>query len=203
MFRHVNGRWIAATEIPSDKARYGSFYVLAEQAEQAVREIIEESQHAEPGTEARKIGDLYSSFMDEQRIEERGWSAIAGDLAEADAVTDLPSLLAALGRLERRGVSGSFQAFVDNDPGDPERYRVFLEQGGLGLPDESYYREEKFADVRAAYTAFLAKMFALAGVVADAERVMALETELATHHWTTSDRGTARPPTTRCSGRRS
>ena len=68
LFRHVNGTWIARTEIPSDKARYGSFYVLAEEAEKAVREIIEESQTAEPGTEARKVGDLYSSFMDEDRI---------------------------------------------------------------------------------------------------------------------------------------
>src|SRR3954469_8936560 len=73
LFRHVNGRWIARTEIPSDKARYGSFYVLAEEAERAVREIIEESQTAAPGTEEAKVGDLYSSFMDEQAIEQSGW----------------------------------------------------------------------------------------------------------------------------------
>jgi putative endopeptidase len=183
LFRHVNGKWIARTEIPADKARYGSFYILAEQAEQAVREIVEEARDAEPGTEARKIGDLYASFMDEARIEERGWSAIAGDIAVADAVDDIPGLLSALGSLERKGVGGFFQAFVDNDPGDPERYLVFLEQSGLGLPDESYYREDAFAEIRTAYVAFLTRMFALAGVDADAERVFALETELASHHW--------------------
>jgi putative endopeptidase len=183
LFRHVNGKWIDRTEIPADKARYGSFYVLAEQAEQAVREIIEDSQSAEPGTEARKIGDLYTSFMDEARIEERGWDAIAEDLAVADAVDDIPSLLSSLGSLERKGVGGFFQAFVDNDPGDPERYLVFLEQGGLGLPDESYYREETFAEIREAYVAFLAKMFALAGVDADAQRVFDLETAIAKVHW--------------------
>src|SRR3954468_19883465 len=79
LFRHVNGAWIARTEIPSDKARYGSFYVLAEEAETAVRAIIEEAQGADAGTEERKIGDLYSSFMDEQRIEQRGWSALEAD----------------------------------------------------------------------------------------------------------------------------
>src|SRR5690606_28884835 len=158
LFRHVNGRWIERTEIPSDKARYGSFYVLAEEAEKAVREIIEEAQSAEPGTEERKFGDLYASFMDEDRIEQLGWSVIADDLAAADAVTDVAGLVTALGRLERAGVSGFVQAFVDNDPGDPERYLVFLEQGGIGLPDESYYREDTFAEIRAAYRAHLERM---------------------------------------------
>src|SRR5690606_12135133 len=93
LFRHVNGAWIERTEIPSDKARYGSFYVLAEEAEKAVREIVEEAQSAQPGTEERKIGDLYASFMDEERIEQRGWSAIAHDLTAALEVDDVASLV--------------------------------------------------------------------------------------------------------------
>lgn len=183
LFRHVNGRWIERTPIPDDKARYGSFYILAEQAEQAVREIIEQSQGAEPGTEARKIGDLYASFMDEARIEARGWDAIAEDIAVADTVDDIPTFVSVLGSLERKGVGGFFQAFVDNDPGDPERYLVFLEQAGLGLPDESYYREDTFAEIRTKYVAFLGRMFALAGVDADAQRVFDLETAIAAAHW--------------------
>jgi putative endopeptidase len=186
LFRHVNGKWIARTEIPSDKARYGSFYVLAEEAERAVRAIIEESQAAEPGTEARKVGDLYSSFLDEERIEAVGLDALAGDLAAVDAIDTIPWLVSELGRFERLGTSGFLQAFVDNDPGDPERYLVFLEQGGIGLPDESYFREEKFADIRAGYQAFLERMFTLAGLsdpAARAARVFALETEIASHHW--------------------
>jgi putative endopeptidase len=186
LFRHANGRWIDRTEIPSDKARYGSFYILAEEAEKAVHAIIEESRTAEPGTEARKIGDLYTSFMDEARIEELGWSAIASDLAAADGVTDIPSFLRTLAALERAGVGGFLQAFVDNDPGDPERYLVFLEQGGIGLPDESYFREEKFADIRSAYRAHLERMLGLAGIAdaaAAAQRVFDLETEIAAQHW--------------------
>ncbi len=186
LFRHVNGKWIAETEIPSDKARYGSFYVLAEEAEQAVRAIVEEAQSAEPGTEERKIGDLFTSFMDEGRVDVLGWSVVEDDLAAVAAVADIPQFVAALGRLERAGVGGFVQAFVDNDPGDPERYLVFLEQGGIGLPDESYFREERFAEVRAAYRAHLERMFRMAGL-ADAgdraERVVALETEIAAQHW--------------------
>ena len=186
LFRHVNGKWIERTEIPSDKARYGSFYLLAEEAEKAVRDIIIESQSADPGTEGRKVGDLYASFLDEARIQALGAEPIAEAIAEAEKVDSIDSLLETLGRLERGGSSGFFQVFVDNDPGQPERYLVFLEQGGLGLPDESYYREEKFAEIRTKYLAFVERMLGLAGLddpAARAARIVALETELATHHW--------------------
>jgi putative endopeptidase len=155
LFRHVNSRWIERTEIPSDKARYGSFYLLAEEAEKAVRDIIMESQSADPGTEARKVGDLYASFMDEGRIQALGAAPLEDALADVARVDSIPSLLETLGRLERGGSTGMFQIFVDNDPGQPERYLVFLEQGGIGLPDESYFREEKFAEIREKYVAFL------------------------------------------------
>jgi len=186
LFRHVNGKWIARTEIPADKARYGSFYLLAEAAELAVREIIEEAQHADPGTEERKIGDLYASFMDEERIEALAWEPIRAELASVATLSDIPSLVRALGAFEREGVSGFFAAFVDNDPGDPERYLVFLEQAGLGLPDESYYREDAFADIRTAYVAYLERMLTLAGFdkgAKRASRVFELETAIASHHW--------------------
>ncbi len=186
LFRHVNGKWIERTEIPSDKARYGSFYLLAEEAEKAVRDIIEEAQSAEPGTEERKFGDLYASYLDEARIQELGATPLHAALADVDAIDDIPSFLVALGVLERQGVSGFFQLYIDNDPGNPERYIALFEQGGLGLPDESYYREEKFADIRTAYRAYLEKMFGQAGVTEAAERaarVFELETTIASAHW--------------------
>lgn len=190
LFRHVNGKWIARTEIPADKARYGSFIVLYEEAERAVREIIEESQQAEPGTEARKVGDLYASFMNEERVELLGATPIAAQLVEASLPGTVDQLLEAVGRLERQGVSGFAQLFVDNDPGDPERYLVFVEQGGIGLPDESYFREERFAAIREKYREHLERMFELANLddtAARAARVFDLETEIAATHWTNVD----------------
>lgn len=190
LFRHVNGKWIARTEIPADKARYGSFIVLYEEAEKAVREIIEESQQAEPGTEARKVGDLYASFMNEERVELLGATPIAAQLVEASLPGTVDQLLEAVGRLERQGVSGFAQLFVDNDPGDPERYLVFVEQGGIGLPDESYFREERFAAIREKYREHLERMFGLANLddtAARAARVFDLETEIAATHWTNVD----------------
>ncbi|MDQ1546960.1 MAG: putative endopeptidase, partial [Actinomycetota bacterium] len=186
LFRHVNGKWIDRTEIPSDKARYGSFYILAEEAEKAVREIIEEASSAEPGTEERKFGDVYASFMDEKRIQQLGARPLKPLLDEVDAISTPAALLATAGRFERRGTSGFFQLFIDNDPGDPERYLVFFEQAGLGLPDESYYREEKFAEIRTKYVEYLTTILGLAGLSMPAERakrIYALETDLAAEHW--------------------
>lgn len=186
LFRHVNGRWIERTEIPADKARYGSFHVLQEEAEKAVRAIIEEAQDAAPGTQERKVGDLYASFMDEERVERLDAEPVRALLEQAEAVSSIPELLEAVGRFEREGVSGFYQLFVDNDPGSPERYLVFVEQDGIGLPDESYYREEKFTPVRDAYKAHIERMLALAELddpTARAHRVFELETALATHHW--------------------
>ena len=186
LFRHVNGKWLEATEIPADKARWGSFMILAEESETAVHEIVEKAQNAPEGTEERKFGDLYTSFMDEERIDALGVEAIRDELTFAEGVDSIPSLLQIVAKLERRGLGGFYQLFVDNDPGDPERYLVFLEQAGISLPDESYFREERFAPVREAFVAHIQKMFELAGyddAPERAQRVFDLETAIAAKHW--------------------
>ena len=186
LFRHVNGSWLDRTEIPDDKARWGSFHLIAEQAEKDVRAIIEESQDAEPGTENRKIGDLYASFMDTARIAELGAAPLTAQLARIDEVASIPDFLRLVGAFEREGAGSLMVLYVEPDPGNPQRYVPFFVQGGLSLPDESYYRLENFADTRTAFRAHLEKMLELAGVAdpaASADRIFSLETELATHHW--------------------
>lgn len=186
LFRHVNGAWLERTEIPEDKARWGSFHLIAEQAEKDVRAIVEETRDAEPGSESRKIGDLYSSFMDTERIVALGVAPLRDQLAQADAIDSIPALLRALGELERDGIGGLIGLYVEPDPGSPDRYVPFLVQGGLSLPDESYYRLENFDAVRTAYRAHIEKMLELAGIAdaaASADRIFALETEIASHHW--------------------
>ena len=188
LFGHVNGRWLEETEIPSDRSAWGSFTVLADAAEEHVRQIIEElaqSTH-EPGSNAQKIGDLYASFMDEDRVEALGAEPIRGELEDLGAVADKTALAAYVGRLERQGGGGFFGAYVDTDDRNSERYIVNVLQGGLGLPDESYYREAKFAEVREKYLAHVERMFGLAGLddaATAAQRVLAVETRLAEGHW--------------------
>ncbi|MFC7431524.1 MULTISPECIES: M13 family metallopeptidase [unclassified Agrococcus] len=186
LFQHVHAKWLARTDIPADKARWGSFTILAEEAEQAVRTIIEESADAEPGSEQRKVGDLFASFMDEATIDARGIDPIRPLLAKVDAIASVDDLLRTLASMERIGGPGLFGQYVDNDPGDPERYVVNVVQGGLGLPDESYYREESFAETRARYLAHLETMLTHAerpDASAEAAAILALETDVATHHW--------------------
>jgi putative endopeptidase len=188
LYRHMNGRWLERSTIPSDKSRYGAFTVLAEEAEKAVLELIEQAQHAPEGTEARKVGDLYTSFMDEKRIEAVGLKPLQELVTSIQSAVAAGSeeLVAELGRLERAGVSGLWSLFVDNDPGNPERYIVFVEQGGISLPDESYYRLDDFAEIRTAFTAHVQRIFELLGLSRPAERaarVMEFETHIARSHW--------------------
>lgn len=190
LFRHVNGRWIARTEIPADKARYGSFAVLAENAEAAVRDLIMGLPAPAPGspiaTEADKIAALYASFMDVDRVDALGAQPIAADLERALGAASIDELVRLVAAFERQGGSGFYGMYIDNDPGDPARYIVFIMQGGLGLPDESYYREESFAEIRDQYRAHIARMLSLAGV-ADADRLAGLaydlERRIAASHW--------------------
>ncbi|WP_141930228.1 M13 family metallopeptidase [Microbacterium sp. SLBN-146] len=186
LFRYVNGAWLDRTEIPEDKARWGSFHLIAEQAEKDVHAIVEEAQGAEHGTETRKIGDLYTSFMDTEGIAARGATPLADQLEKVDAIDSVPSLLRTVGELERDGVAGLFHLYIEPDPGRPQRYVPFLIQGGLSLPDESYYRLESFESTRTAFRGHVHRILELAGVAdaeASADRILALETELATHHW--------------------
>ena len=190
LFRHVNGRWINRTEIPADKARYGSFAVLAENAEEAVRDIIT-STHVRGGneqSEADKVAGLYASFMNVERVDALGAAPIATDIERALAVTTIDELVALVAELERGGLSGFFGMGVDNDPGDPSRYIVFVMQGGIGLPDESYYREEQFAELRTKYRAHVERMLTLTevpGAARLAELSIDLERRIAASHWDT------------------
>jgi len=186
LFRHATGRWLARTEIPADLARYGTFRILAEEAEKAVRQIVAAAAAAPEGSEERKFGDLYASFMDAERAERLGSQPIGEMLAAARAVTSIPGLLETLGRLEPLGVGGLYHFFVEPDAGNPQRYLVYFEQGAISLPDESYYREERFAHVRDAFVGHVQRMFELAGLPdpdGAASRVFALETAVAAYHW--------------------
>ena len=190
LFRFVNGTWLDTTQIPEDRARFGTFDILREQSTARVHELIETAaaaaQDAPAGSPARQVGDLFASFMDTSRIEDLGLAPLEPLLSDVATVTSVEALGGALGRLARAGVGGVLQPWVSPDERSPEDYVVYLEQGGLGLPDESFYREEKYADIRTAYVAHMGRLLALAGIPdaeAKADRIMALETLLASSHW--------------------
>ena len=208
LFRFVNGQWLATAEIPADRPSSGAFTTLRDESEAACRQIVEElaeqfSSVASEGaskvlsTNRGRVGALYQAFMDEAHLEELGAEPLAEELAPVLGASSKEELARALGEMTPVGFMGVVGADVEVDINDPERYTSWVGQSGLGLPDESYYREEAQAPLRQAYVEHVARMMALAGLTDSfgasgedlAERVMAVETALAKGHW---DRVTCR-----------
>ncbi len=183
LYRHFNGGWLKTAQIPADRASDGAFIALRIQSEARVREIIE---GATGSDEATKIGNLYRSFMDSTAVNAKGGSPIAPELAEVDSISTLTDFISTLSKLEARGTSGIFGTFIYADMKDASTNILYLQQGGISLPDEAYYREDKYAEIRSAFLSHIEAMFALAGVsnpADNAAKVMALETSIASHHW--------------------
>ena len=192
LFGYVNNHWLRTVEIPADRGRYGVFDILRERAEEDVREIIEEASESaagDPDSVTGKVGALYRSFLDEERADELGAEPVRDLLSAVDEVESVADLSAVVGRLAREGVSGFVLPFVNTDDKDSSRYVVYLEQAGLGLPDESYYRESQHEDTLTAYRGHLARLLVLAADLDEAaaedaaERVVGLETKIAADHW--------------------
>lgn len=194
LFGHVNGHWLAEYDIPADRATDGAFRHLYDQAEEQVRDLIVEAseqaaQSDGAGSDAQRIGDLYASFLDEDTVESRGLEPLLDELTVIDRATDATALAAAIGELQRTGVGGGVAMYVDTDSKNSARYLVHFTQSGIGLPDESYFRDEQHAAVLAAYPGHIARMFGLVfggtpeSHAETAARIVALETKLAAAHW--------------------
>ena len=190
LFGHVNGRWLDETEIPADRSTWGAFVTLADTAEEQVRQIIESlaagAPDAEDAEDARKIGDLFASFMDTERIAQQGTRPIRPLLDAVGALRDVRDLAAFLGEFERVGGHGLFGSYVNTDDRNSDRYLFHITQGGLGLPDESYYREDKFAEIRDKYVAYLTDLLALGrheDAPTAAATILGIDTKLAAGHW--------------------
>ncbi len=191
LFGHVNGRWLDSYEMPPDRATDGAFRALFDRAEIQVRDLLTEAAKsgAPAGTDERRIGDLYASFLDEQTVQARGVQPLLAELAAIEHAGDRDALAEVLGACQRTGVGGAVGLYVDTDSKDSTRYLLHLTQSGLGLPDESYYRDGQHAEILAAYPDHIAGMFALvyggdaAEHAAVAARIVALETQLAGAHW--------------------
>lgn len=186
LYRYVNGPWLQEARIEPDRATAGAFVTLLDESEKKVRELIERCAQSPVDDEERKIGDLYNSFMNTELIAELGVAPLADELASIEAITDITSFVTTLGALERSGVQSIAGLYIAPDRGNPDRYVAHIAQGGLGLPDESYYSDEEFASIRESYRQHIEKMLELAGFdKADerATRVLDLETQIASHHW--------------------
>jgi putative endopeptidase len=188
-FRHVNGRWLATTKIPSDHSSWGAFDELEVQAEADVRSIIETAAATKgvKGSNAQKIGDYYAAFLDTARIEQLG---LAPAQAALDEIANLKTHTQVAALIARPGMplDGPITYGISLDEKNPDRYIVAIEHAGLSLPDREYYlkTDAQFVEIRARFQAHAQKMLALAGhkdAQAEAAAILALETEIAKLHW--------------------
>ena len=185
LFRFVNGPWIDTYRLPDDKARYGSFDKLAEDAESQIRDILEDED-----CPAAKSQALYRSFMDTDAIEAAGATPIRPALDAIDHAADKAALTHTIGALKPIDMGPDvFDIAVFGDPKNPDTNVVHLEQSGIGLPDEAYYREDHYTPIREAYVDMVAKQLRLAGygdeetTRAQADRFLDVETRIAANHW--------------------
>lgn len=183
LYRHVNGTWLKTAVIPADRSSDGAFITLRDLSEKRVRAIIES---ATGSAEATKISDLYTSFMAADAIEAKGYSPILKDLAMCDSIETLKDFISTMSWLEARGLGGVFGSFIYADQMDASTNILYLAQGGISLPDESYYREDQYAEIRDAFLVHVEAMFALVGIKEGkdlANKILALETQIASHHF--------------------
>lgn len=188
-FRFANGSYLASLEIPEDRSSYDAFDMLREDTARAVRELLEEvatDTSAKPGSITQKIRDFYNAGMDEESVEKQGIKPLQPLFGRIDALktkNDLPSLLA---QLHTTGITPLFGGAIFEDLMDSTRYRFYLMQAGLGLPDRDYYLQDddRSQSIRERYVEHVQAMFQLMGDSEDAaaraaQVVMNLETRLA------------------------
>ncbi|MDA0705964.1 MAG: peptidase M13 [Proteobacteria bacterium] len=185
-FRYMNGKWLDETEIPADKSNYGGFVILADEAQENIKAIIEESATGDfaKGSDEQKVGDLYKSYLDLEARNARGLEPLQPELARIKALSSHDEITRYFARGSIYGVSMPMDLQQLVDWNDPTRYSMIITQGGLGLPDREYYllQDERSTSLRTAYVSHIAKMFDLAGLpdgAAAADTIMALETQLA------------------------
>jgi putative endopeptidase len=191
-FLHTNGVWLAVTDIPADKSSYGAFDMLFDKAQADLRAIVEDAaKRADKpaGSDAQKIGDFYESFMDETRADALGLTPVQAELATIDGLTTKADLARYFARMFKLNLINPLTGFVDGDAQQPDREILYVNQGGLGLPDRDYYLKDdaKLREYREKYVALLTTLLTLAkqpAPEAAARNIFGLETRLARAHWT-------------------
>ncbi len=189
-YRYTQGAATDRLDIPADRSRYGNFDLLATLSESQVKALLEAAAKNPKGEQA-KVGAFYKAFMDEAKVEKLGAKPLKADLDAVRAVTSREELARLQGATTDRFGSAFFGVGIYADLKDPDRYAVYLGQGGLSLPDRDYYLDAQFADKKAAFEAYVARMLTLAGwdsPAANAKAVVEMETRIAGASWKRADR---------------
>lgn len=196
-YQFANGGWLDTTEIPEMYSGYTVYHEVNEEAEKALRTIIEAAAEnpGQPGSEAQQVGDIYSSWMDEDTINQAGIEPARPELDLVDSIEGLENLVTVMAKLSRRGVMIPFDVAIFPDLKDSTNYAVYVDQSGLTMPNRDYYIEvdnENFAVARDALPAYIANMLMISGMEATkaeaaAKTIYAIEDRLANAQWDSVD----------------
>jgi putative endopeptidase len=191
-YQYLNGQWLRTFQLPPDKGAVGSFTAIEDATEEQLRSIVESLDQASPSdgdADAKKLADLYASFMNEEQLEALGLKPLHAELAAIDAIKDMNAIPALMARMNAIGAGAPYGIGINLDARNSTQYAVILFQSGLGLPDRDYYLKDdtKLRDARASYRAHIEKMLSMAGESKAAESaaaILKLETSLARIQWT-------------------
>jgi putative endopeptidase len=184
-FRHTAGKWYDSTEIPADRSAIGAFDAVFDRTTAALNDIIAKAPRA------TRHGGLYTSFMDEKRIEAVGLAPLRRDLAAIAAIKTKAQFARAMGQTNGSFGISLFDPSAGADTATPEINVLYLGQGGLGLPEREYYFSPQFEKQRSAYRAYIERTMRMIGnpdPKKAADTIMGFETEVAFKSWKIADR---------------
>jgi putative endopeptidase len=191
LYRYLNGKWLDTFQIPADKANYVSFTYVFDQVQEQLKTIVDGLPQAAAGgdADARKMDDLYASFMDEAKLEALGLKPLQAEFAKIAATASKKDIPALIARSNRIGYAAPYDFDVELDARDSTKYAVNIGQSGLGMPDRDYYLKDdpKLVQARTKYVAHVEKMLGLAGdkdAAKSAAAILKLETDMAQIQWT-------------------
>ena len=189
-YQWATGGWQEKNPLKPEYSRYGSFDVLRENNEIRINDLFNEmtKSEAEFGSVEQKISDLYKMGIDEERLNAEGAEPIRKALDYILSINSREELISKIANLHIDGIGAFFYSYPAADLEDSNMTILYMEQGGLGMGNRDYYTEAENAQLKAGYRTYLSKIFTLAGVEGDIEKmvdnVMAVEDRLAAKHWT-------------------
>ncbi|HJO96166.1 MAG TPA: M13 family metallopeptidase [Victivallales bacterium] len=187
-YKYAVGNWIKNNPVPADKGRWGTFNQLRDKSLSDLKKIIKtnENKKFKDGTIEQKIVDFYLTGMDIKKVDEQGIKPIKYILSKINNIQDKDEFIKTIAYLQLYTSSPFFNFGVAPDLKNTDVEVLYLGQGGLGLPDKSYYldQSEHYKNIREKYVAYIADIFNYSGEnleksKADATTVLKIETELA------------------------
>jgi putative endopeptidase len=188
LFQYANGTWLRDVPIPPDRASYGVDSMMTEHSLLQQRDLIEAAQIS-TDPEARKVSDLYSSYMNEAQVERLGSKPLRAELQLASGIKHASDIGPLMGHLDRIGIASPLASAVRPDSKHSAQYAFWITQSGLGLPDRDYYLSDdaRLVEFRTKYRQHVEKMLHLLGDGApgkEADKIVALEAAIAKLQWT-------------------